>query len=407
MLSRRQFLERSTLISLSPFVPCVLASAARAATAQRDAKTLVVIQLDGGNDGINTVVPHGDDGYGRARDKLRLETDKLLKLDDHVALHPRMQAAKELYDDARLAIVQGVGYPNPNRSHFRSMKIWQTARFDEEAHDQLGWLGRALDRAPAQQSGAEPGAIYVGHEEVPVAVWGRRSVAVALARIDDLLLELPPEQVKRMITAQGPARTDSAALDQFVERQLLAAYTSAESFERQRKTHGATPAAKYPGSKLGSRLQLISQLLKSGSAARVFYTAQGGYDTHAAQLYTHARLVREFSAALKAFLDDLRSAGLDERVVVLAFSEFGRRVKENASQGTDHGTAGPVFLAGPSVRGGLVGVAPDLSDLDSGDLKMSIDFRQVYATVLDDWLEVASQDVLGAVFEPLPLFERA
>ena len=153
----------------------------------------------------------------------------------------------------------------------------------------------------------------------------------------------------------------------------------------------------YPGTSLGTHLKLISQLLKSGAQSRVYYTIQGGYDTHSAQLYTHAQLLGEFSGAVKAFLDDLKAARLDDRVLVLAFSEFGRRVAENDSQGTDHGAAGPVFLAGSPVRGGLVGGPPDLANLDGGDLKMQIDFRQVYAAILDDWLAVDSKDVLGAV----------
>jgi uncharacterized protein (DUF1501 family) len=159
----------------------------------------------------------------------------------------------------------------------------------------------------------------------------------------------------------------------------------------------------YPNTQLGSWLKLVSQLLKSGSRARVFYTTQSGYDTHSSQLYTHSRLLREFSDALKSFLDDLKEAQLEDRVVMLAFSEFGRRVKENDSQGTDHGTAGPVFLAGIPNRGGLIGNRPDLSDLDYGDLKMQFDFRQVYATFLDQWFELDPERILGASFDTLPL----
>jgi uncharacterized protein (DUF1501 family) len=190
---------------------------------------------------------------------------------------------------------------------------------------------------------------------------------------------------------------------QFVTRQVLSAYASAEELARQRRDTASVAPSKYPGSGLASRLSIISQLLQTGSQARVFYTSQSGYDTHAAQQFTHANLLSEFSQAVKAFLDDLRTAKLDDRVVVLAFSEFGRRAAENDSRGTDHGAAAPVFVAGAPVRGGIVGAPPDLQDLDAGDVRMGIDFRQAYATLLDEWLGVPPQEVLGAPFEKLPL----
>jgi uncharacterized protein (DUF1501 family) len=400
MLSRREFLRRASMLSLSPVLPCFLSDTAQAAPAEPDARVLVVIQLDGGNDGINTVVPFGDDGYGRARKKLRLDPGDLHRLGDHVGLHPSMRAAKELFDDGRLAIVQGVGYPNPSRSHFRSMRIWQTARLDDDAHDDNGWLGRALDqRLPNAKSDHSAGSVFVGEEEIPVALWGRRSGATALSRADDLRLASG--------LASDPSSFTSAprsgALERFVTSRVLSAYASADQFERQRTGAGRVEAVSYPDTQLGARLKLVSELLRSRSQARIFYTIQGGYDTHSAQLYTHARLLQEFSGALKAFLGDLKGAKLDDRVVVLAFSEFGRRVRENDSQGTDHGTAGPVFLAGSAVQGGLLGRSPDLTDLDGGDLKMQIDFRQVYATLLDDWLGVDPENVLDESRDKLPL----
>jgi uncharacterized protein (DUF1501 family) len=401
MLSRRQFLQTSSLVSLSPVLPCILGSTARAAAAAPDARVLVVVQLDGGNDGINTVVPFGDDGYGRARKKLRLETEKLHRLDGHVGLHPNMRAAKELYDDGRLAIVQGVGYPNPDRSHFRSMRIWHTARFDDAKHDGYGWLGRALDHElPQAKGGRNANAIFVGEQETPVALWGRRATATALSRAKDLKLQGD-------VTCEPAAfdlESGRGALHHFVTRQVLSAYAAADEFARQELDDVAADGGGYPNTQLGSRLELVAKLLRSGSQTRIFYTVQGGYDTHSAQLYTHSQLLREFSDAVKSFLDDLKSAKLDDRVVLLAFSEFGRRVQENDSQGTDHGTAGPVFLAGSSVSGGLVGKAPDLTDPESGDVKIGIDFRSVYATILDQWLGVSAKEVMGGTFASLSLF---
>jgi uncharacterized protein (DUF1501 family) len=187
---------------------------------------------------------------------------------------------------------------------------------------------------------------------------------------------------------------------------VLSAYAAADEFARH-SSRRAAGGSSYPDTALAAQLKLVSQLLQSGMHGRVFYTLQGGYDTHATQLYTHSRLLREFSGAVKAFLDDLKSVGLDDRVVLLAFSEFGRRLKENDSLGTDHGAAGPVFLAGKPVRAGLVGDAPNLTDLDDGDIKMRIDFRQVYATLLDDWLGVDSKAVLGGAFEKAPVLAGA
>ena len=408
MQSRRNFLKSSSLVSLAPFLPAALGKTAfsemaHAAEAGTDQKVLVVIQMNGGNDGINTVVPYGDDAYGRARKKLRLKTKDLHKLNDHVGLHRSMKSAKELFDDGRLSIIQGVGYPNPDRSHFASMKTWQTARLDKADHTGNGWLGLALDAklaasAKAHQTACSD-AIYVGDEATPSALWGRRSSTIGLAKASDLRLDLPAW----MTAPSTPSKElDHDSLQHFMRRQIVSAQTAAEEFARQ--AAGSPTDVTYSNSGLGNRLKLISQLLRSGNAARVYYTVQSGYDTHADQRNTHARLLRDFSRSTKSFLDDLKAAGLDDRVVVMAFSEFGRRVAENDSAGTDHGTAGPVFLAGSPVRGGLVGETPDLSDLVDGDLKCSLDFRRVYASLLRDWLDVPPATICGGEFKPLDLF---
>jgi uncharacterized protein (DUF1501 family) len=408
MLSRREFLHRTSLVSLYPVVPLALTRLAQATTAQPDAKILVVIQLDGGNDGINTVVPFGDDGYGRNREALRLDAARLHKLNDLVGLHPQMRAAKELFDDGRFTIVQGVGYPNPNRSHFESMRIWQTARFDKEEHQGYGWLGRALDQHTSNDNaniGTQPGAIFAGPEEVPVALWGRRSEAISLNGLGDMTLPFSASQLSSNGQSAAANASENQGLELFVTRQLVSSYSAAEQFQKDISSSRRSSSVSYPTTKLADNLQLISQLIQSGSQARVFYTVQSGYDTHAAQLYTHAQLLNEFSTALKAFLDDLKEAGLENRVVTLAFSEFGRRVKENDSHGTDHGAAGPVFVAGGKSVGGLVGQTPSLSDLDDGDLKMNVDMREIYAAVLEDWLGVNATRILGGNFAKAKLFQ--
>jgi uncharacterized protein (DUF1501 family) len=354
-----------------------------------------MIQLDGGNDGINTVVPFTDAGYARSRKALRLPFDRLHKINREVGLHPAMGDAAQLLESGRLAIVQGVGYPNPSRSHFRSMAIWQSARMTAEENAVFGWIGRTLDegRKPADGS---PGALYLGSGSLPLALRSRRSVAAAVTRLEESVLSLPRRPAGAEEVGTG------GDLASFVRRSTLDAYASSERLAEV--LHASDQGARYPATGLAERLRVIARLIKGGGSTRFYYTVQGSYDTHYAQLPHHANLLGELSGALKAFLDDLAAARLAERVLVLCFSEFGRRVQENGSEGTDHGTAGPVLLAGPGVRAGLIGTTPLLLDLQDGDLKMRIDFRRVYASVLEDWLGLPSRPVLGEQFAALSLF---
>jgi len=395
MLNRRDFLRTSSIVALAPTAPAFLARTAHAATAIKDGRVLIIIQLDGGNDGLNTVVPFGDENYARLRTALRIPARELIKLSDVDGLHPSLKPVARLLEDGQLAVVQGVGYPNPNRSHFRSMAIWHTARFDPEEHKSLGWVGRALDAGPTLKGGA-PGSVFVGVESPPIALQGRRVPATALARLDDIALAVDAETNQ---FASPPENGDNLA--DFVRRVTLDAYTSQA---RVKEAARAADSASYPGGNLAGRLRLIARLLKSGYGARVYYTLQPGYDTHAQQAVPHAGQLFELASALAAFFGDLKAAKLADRVAVLAFSEFGRTIKENASGGTDHGTVGPVFLIGPAVRGGLSGVQPSLIDLDTGEPRMAVDFRRVYASVLEDWLGLPSNPVLGAQFKRLPLF---
>jgi uncharacterized protein (DUF1501 family) len=407
MQSRRSFLQSAlqgcSLFALAPTVPGFLARTARAAPPERDGRILVVIQLDGGNDGINTVVPFADEGYAKHRKALRLSTDRLHKIDKEVGLHPAMADAAKLLEKGRLAIVQGVGYPNPSRSHFKSMAIWHTANAnlsrgdveDAETRASLGWIGRTLD-GPVKSGEPSANATYVGTETLPVALRGRRSIASTLTRLEDAILAHPSSP--RTTTSTEP----EGDLASFVRRRTLDAYATSDRIAEVLRTRDAGQA--YPETELAARLRLVARLIKGGTDTRVYYTVQPGFDTHVRQFQTHSQLLSEFAGAVRAFLDDLAAARLEERVVLLAFSEFGRRVQENGDAGTDHGTAGPVFLAGPNVRVGLVGDAPRLLDLQDGDLKMSVDFRRVYATVLEDWLGLPSKSSLGEEITKLTLF---
>ncbi len=400
MFTRRDLLKHglkaSTLISLAPTVPGFLANLARADVPDKNGRVLVVVQLDGGNDGINTVVPFADEGYAKARKALRLEKKNLVTLNDKVALHTNMREAGNLFEAGKLAIVQGVGYPNPNRSHFESMAIWHSARLDPEEQTSQGWLGRGLDESKAGQAGGTA-SLYLGSGGMPLALNARHATAASLDRIEDFKIDssLDPR------SAAGSADDSAEDLASFVAKSTLDAYSSSDKLT---SLAGSKDEPRYPGTKLGDRLKMVSRLMKGGFEAKVYYTIQGGYDTHAGQLGSHGALLFELSGAIKAFLDDMDASGMGDRATVLCFSEFGRRVAENASEGTDHGTAGPVLIAGKKVKGGLVGETPSLTNLDGGDLKTSIDFRRVYASILTGWLGLGSRQALAGDFEPLPIF---
>jgi uncharacterized protein (DUF1501 family) len=388
MLSRRSFLKSSPLLALAPTVPAFLARTAFAAGPKTDDRVLVVVQLDGGNDALNTVVPFVDPEYAKLRPKLKQDPKRLVKLNDSLGLHPALKSFDKLWEGGYLAVMPGVGYPNPDRSHFKSMAIWHTARpGDGEIQAAYGWLGLALD--------GTRGESCIVSSVTPQAVRGRRAGTVSLTRVEDLVLADPAA----MKAGVGTAAQSDDLLD-FVRRQAVDAARSAEKVAALTRDK---VDATYPTTVLGQKLQLVSGLLKSGSSARVYYTTQGGYDTHAAQQFAHFNLLSEFAGAVAAFFADLTTAKLADRVALLAFSEFGRTIKENGSAGTDHGTAGCVFLAGPGVRGGIPSTQPSLTELVVGEPKMTTDFRAVYATVLADWLNLPA-DGLGGAFAPVKLF---
>jgi uncharacterized protein (DUF1501 family) len=405
MPTRRAMLKTSlksaALVASSPTVPTFLAQTARAAAPRRDGRVLVVIQLDGGNDAINTLVPIADEGYVKNRKVLRIAEKGLIRVNDRVGLNPAMRDLQELLDRGQLALVPGVGYPNPNRSHFESMSIWQTARLDLEEHGGPGWIGRSLDDQ-AKVVAAQAAAVYIGEGAPSPALRGRRAAATSLERIEDLTLPTGWDRSLMATQLRNQAEPDDSLMA-YVRRSAMGSCACAQRVDELTRRNGAL-AASYPNSGLSGKLRTIAQLLKADLGARVFYASQTGYDTHAGQLFTHNELLRELSTAIKAFVDDLTAAKLLDRVTVMCFSEFGRRVAENGSGGTDHGTAGLVLLAGPDVRPGVHGSIPSLTDLVDGDPKVSTDFRRVYAALLEDWLGLPSQGALGSRFEPMELF---
>ncbi len=393
MITRRDLLQRTPLLALAPTVPSFLARSARAARMDGSGRVLVVIQLDGGNDGLNTVVPFADDAYARARPKLRLKRDEVLRVGDTVGLHPALKSLAKLHERGRLAIVQGVGYPNPNRSHDVGMGNWQTARFDVEEHRGYGWLGRALDDARPPSAGT-PSAVLAGADPLPVALSARRAVSAAVNTLEEYALA-------DIGSFDGGAASTGRGAEDFVRRTTLDARATVERLRELARVAGG--GATYPATELARRLRLVAQMIQAGLETPVYYAVQRGYDTHITQPGTHRALLAELGDAVQAFFQDLEASGLAERVLLMTFSEFGRTVEENASFGTDHGTAAPMFVMGGRVKGGLVGAHPSLADLADGDLKHHTDFRQVYATVLERWLKADARAVLGAAYEPLPL----
>ena len=373
-------------------------------------RILVVVQLDGGNDGLNTVVPYRDDEYRKRRPRLAIPAAEVKKIDDRVGLHPSLEPFTKLLEQERLAIVQGVGYPNPNRSHFESMAIWHTAQttVDKAAP---GWLARAIDRQPGSGLGGDAPGLHI-HESfpLPVALAGGRHVVPSMSRLDQFRRRLgmpqgteAAAQIDALDHLARQDRGEPGSLLQFVERCSLITYASSARLERVQQDASAAKV-EYPDFYgLARRLRLIAQLKKAGLSTPIYYTHLDGFDTHSGQLQQHANLLRELGASLKAFLDDLEKSGESDRVLVLVFSEFGRRLGENGSGGTDHGTAAPVFLLGKPVNAGLHGVYPDLTRLEDADPIHAVDFRRVYATLLDRWLGIPHRDVLGAAFEPMPL----
>lgn len=408
LLHRRQLLSVATcsaLATLAPHTPRFLLESAEAlepAPVNRQSNILVVVQLSGGNDGLNTVIPFTHDDYRQARPTLAQPTAAVLKLNDQLALHPSLRGLASLWEKQSLSIIQGVGYPNPNRSHFESFDIWHTAQ-REPAARATGWLGRWSDGVGAAV-GADPSAIHVGGEVQPLALAAHEGAASSFRTLDDLRLKGPVRQadrdeVQRQLAAAPVAEDDFA---RFLRVSSLAAFQASRRVEVV-ASRAATEAS-YPASDLARRLRIVAQLIEAGLATRVYYVLQDGYDTHSKQAGAHAALLGDLGNALEAFQNDLVERGQDRRVAVMVFSEFGRRVRENASQGTDHGAAAPLFVVGGRVRGGVVGDHPSLTDLDDGDLKHRYDFRQIYATLLDDWLGSPSAKILGRAYDRLPLF---
>ncbi|MBI2804123.1 MAG: DUF1501 domain-containing protein [Planctomycetes bacterium] len=409
--TRRDFfrfsLTGSSMVALTGAIPNFLGRAvAQTPQAQRPGARdtiLVVVQLTGGNDGLNTVIPHSDPNYARLRPTLRIQN--FLRVNDTVGLHPAMTGFNSLLQDNALCILQGVGYPNPSQSHFRSMDIWHAASMADVLNE--GWIGKALRHIPAASSFHLANA----NEAAPLALTGAPARVPSIASLDDFQLRLQAssagdrrQQRDLLNSVSRPGNPQPTLLD-FVQRTAVQTYDSSQRLASLGREY--QPRVPYPQSALGNHLKLAAQLIDAGLGARLFYVTQDGFDTHAAQLPAHAALVGDVSSSITAFYRDLAARGQGNRVLVMVFSEFGRRAHENGSRGTDHGSGAPMFLIGGRVRSGIVNAHPSLVNLQQGNLPFSTDFRQVYATVLDQWLGVPSRPVLGQQFAAVDVLRRA
>lgn len=382
-MNRREFLKLSALaITVTQGMPQFLAKAAALAD---DDKTLVVLQLSGGNDGLNTLVPFTNGAYYAARPNIAISKQDVIPISADLGMHPNLRKLAKYFDDGQLAWMENVGYPNSNRSHFASMAIWHTA--DTEASQKDGWISKISD-----EIGDPFCATQLGGSPV-LAIKNSNGSLPAIRNLAGFKLDISNRLEPGFNNILALSRTGEA---DFIKRSSQQMITNTQRLSTQITNYKS--AVSYPETKIAKRLQEAASLIATGENQRVVYLSQGGFDTHADQRNNQDRLLLEIAEALAAFQEDLRLQGLDDKVMVLGFSEFGRRVAENASAGTDHGQGGVMFAFGKNVKGGIYGDSPDLENLAQGDIKYKQDFRGVYASALDNWLKISSAEVLGQNF---------
>ena len=371
---------------------------------------LVVLQLAGGNDGLSTIVPYADDAYGKARSATRIAEKDVLKIDSYRGFHPNLRGFQELYGDGKLAIVEGAGYPDPVRSHFRAFDIWHAADARGRGLGR-GWIGRMLDETFPKSKDPTP-VIHVG-SKIPFSLLAsvHRPIAFTTpaaykwigAEADAEALQESAPLCEHMEAKKSRAPGRDRALSR-LRRVLHEAQASSSRVREATKKY--QPKATYPRVRLSTSLSTVAALIAGGLSTRVYSLELGGFDTHTNHRPRYNQLMNQVGGALSAFQKDLEAHGVADRVTTLVFSEFGRRVKENASQGLDHGVAGPMFVMGQKVKGGLYGKHPSLTELDRGDLIHTTDFRQVYASIADGWMGGQHEKIFGQKYQTLPLFGK-
>lgn len=401
--TRREFMSISGrglgLLAFSQFAPRFLTQSALAGapTAEKDRSILVLVQLAGGNDGLNTCIPFQDSRYYDLRPNIAIPKSSALPLTDQLALHQSCEPMRNLFQDGKLSILQNVGYPNPNRSHFRSMEIWETGS-DSDRYARNGWVGRYFDNACAGSPEHDPSGIHIGNE-VPQAFLADKPHGIHGMQAGGRGRRQQKETTELLKSLLHSSDDQASGNASFLQHTMMNALATDQRVEKILQNHKST--VPYPNSQFAQSLSAISSLIAGGMETRVYFATLGGFDTHSNQEGSHSRLLTQLSEGLAAFQKDLEKRKLDDQVLTMTFSEFGRRPNENDSAGTDHGTSAPLFVMGSKTRGGLFGTAPNLDLAPNSDLAFSTDFRQVYGTILDRWLTCDSASVLGQQFAPI------
>lgn len=416
MLSRRDFLVASggvLGVGIQAAVPSYLASACLSHDGSTRQTILVAIQMAGGNDGLNTVVPYRDDHYRRQRPTLALKETEVIRLQDDLGFHPALKPLMAAWDNGHLAVVQGVGYPQSSDDHARAMEIWQTARPDNPLGE-TGWLGRVGDyfcEVDHMSWIAAPSA-FVGQIPIPLTIVGKHQPAVRSQQAGGIFsfrqqgASLTKIRELMQAASAGRGEVPSGPLAEMMElqRQTIEHLQAVEEILANPGYVGA-----FPKTYFGRQLSCLTQLLRADLGIRIYCLDLGGqgpgtFDTHALQVANHGELLAELAEGLAALADVLKNENLFDRVVIYTYSEFGRTIRENGRKGTDHGSAAPVFVLGGKVKGGFVGKHPPLDVPEKGGVKHLIDFRSLYATMLDHWLCVPSEPILGQKFAHLDIF---
>lgn len=393
-MERRQFLKQSALASSLFFIPSFIKAFENLGSSHLGYKRLVIIQLSGGNDGLNTIIPFHNDVYYRNRPSLGIKSNSLIKVTDELGFHNNLLPLKKLYDQGCLTIINNVGYPNPNRSHFRSTDIWQTASHSNQ-YLQTGWIGRYLDTY-----GKNPYNAIEIDDSLSLALKGQNINGIATKNPNILFRISQDPYFKNVLEYYQDEHLSEHNLG-YLYKTMIAAESSAKYIFEKHKM--ASNKQEYPNNEFANQLKTTSKLINSGIETKVFYSSLGGFDTHAGQSIKQSRLLKIYAEGIEAFVTDLKHQGTFNDTLILTFSEFGRRVKQNAANGTDHGAANNVFIIGNQLKTpGFFNELASLSDLDdNGDLKYTIDFRSIYATVLNKWLEVKDESILNKNFSKL------
>lgn len=400
--TRRDFLTSGIgLVGVSATLPNFLVRSALAESAASDApQVAVVIEMSGGNDTLSTLIPYSNKAYVEGRKTTRIPENEILKLDDKLGFHPRLKGFKQLLDEGRMGILPGVGYPHPNYSHFSSMDIWQMADERGRCPDvPYGWIGRAVDSGFGEKS--EPIlSVAVGADKSPPALKGPHHAGISFRQPDSFRYTGDRNDASRTGLYKRlhelPGAQPGENFD-FLSRTATAANASSEEIRRLAGAYQTK--VEYPKTGLARNLRAIAGLINGGLSTRIYYTLQGGYDTHSNQRGQHDKLIGDLNDAVFAFQQDLAQQGQEQRVLTFTFSEFSRNIKENGSLGTDHGHAGAMFFFGGKAKPGLQAAYPSLEDIHqvrNGALKHNMDFRSVYSTVLEKWLGIPAEPVLGA-----------